>query len=84
MHLSYALANAQRVADPCFKRKLFPSPIQFLGVLYEDSGDLFSIGKLDAQWRVNIGCSNSHDSNQKIFPSEGDSELFDIVLDGNK
>ena len=84
MRLSYALANAQRVADPCFKRPLFPSPIQLPGALYEDSGDLFSMGKLDAQWLANVGCSNSHDSQHKIPPSEGESEFFEIVLDGNK
>ena len=65
----YAPTNSQRVVDPCFKRPLFRSPIQLSGALYEDSGDLFSIGKLDAQWRVNIGCSNSHDLHNKIPPS---------------
>jgi len=81
----YAPANDQRVADPCFKRPLFPSPQKAPGVLYEDSGDLFSMGKLDSQWLANVDSSNTHDVQQlKRPPSEGDSEFFEIALDPNK
>jgi len=80
----YAPANDQRVADPCFKRPLFPSPQKLPGAFYEDSGDLFSMGKLDSQWLANVDCSNSHDVQNKRPPSEGESEFFEIVLDRNK
>lgn len=57
----YAPANDQRVVDPCFKRPLFPSPQKTHVVLYEDSGDPFSMGKLDSQWLENVDSSNTHD-----------------------
>lgn len=71
----YAPTNDQRMADPCFKRPLFPSPQKVPDVLYEDYGDLFSMGKLDSQWLANIDSSNTHGVQLKCPPSEIQSSL---------
>ncbi|KAJ6675860.1 SPLA/RYANODINE RECEPTOR (SPRY) DOMAIN PROTEIN [Salix viminalis] len=43
---SYAHANARRTPNPCFTGPLVKSPT--LG--YDDSTELFSIGRIDSQW----------------------------------
>eukprot|EP00252_Welwitschia_mirabilis_P008794 TRINITY_DN20975_c0_g1_i1.p1 TRINITY_DN20975_c0_g1~~TRINITY_DN20975_c0_g1_i1.p1 ORF type:complete len:458 (-),score=32.28 TRINITY_DN20975_c0_g1_i1:172-1545(-) len=75
----YDPANAHRVPDPCFQKvkKLQTSP-------YEDSGDLFSIGKSDSQWFGQSGQCISQDLHTRSLTSEADSDLFEIVLDGAK
>lgn len=80
----YAQANLHRTPNPCFMGELTSSPI--LG--FEDSRELFSMGRIDAHWlerstkrnaqyfgSVNRGISDYDES------SEGD--LFEIVLDSN-
>ncbi|XP_071686335.1 uncharacterized protein [Rutidosis leptorrhynchoides] len=80
----YAQANLHRTPNPCFIGQLANSPI--LG--FEDSKELFSMGRIDAHWldrstkrnaqyfgSVNRGVSDYDES------SEGD--LFEIVLDSN-
>ena len=57
----YASTNDQRVDDRCFKRPFSPSPQKALGALYEDKGDIFSMGKLDSQCLGNVESSNTHD-----------------------
>eukprot|EP01018_Ginkgo_biloba_P039881 Gb_17990 [translate_table: standard] len=81
----YSAANAQRVPDPCFRRPANSTSKKFPGSsLYEDSADLFSMGRIDSQWLGGTGCSDSQDLQQKRPTSEGESELFEIVLDVTK
>lgn len=47
---AYAAANAQRVADPCFRRP--PAGGKAAG---EDSADLFSMGRINSDWLADAG-----------------------------
>ncbi|KAH9297273.1 hypothetical protein KI387_028955 [Taxus chinensis] len=79
----YLPANDQRVANPCMKRPLQSNSVNFLSrSVYEDSGDLFSIGRIDAQWLGNLESSNSDMQHKHVY-SETDSEFFEIHLDEN-
>ncbi|KAF2309786.1 hypothetical protein GH714_005096 [Hevea brasiliensis] len=81
---SYAAANAQRTPNPCFIGPLVNSPA--LG--YEDSKELFSMGRIDSQWLNRITTKGTHNSNgannQTVdFDEESEADLFEIVLDGS-
>lgn len=80
---SYAQANAQRTPNPCFIGPLVSSPA--LG--YEDSKELFSMGRIDSQWLNRSATKGSHISganNRAVdFDEESEADLFEIVLDGN-
>ncbi|KAI3777397.1 hypothetical protein L1987_47197 [Smallanthus sonchifolius] len=80
----YALANLQRTQNPCFIGPMANSSSSG----YEDSKELFSMGRIDSQWlnkttrsgpyhgNVNIGKMKDYDE-----ASEGD--LFEIVIESN-
>lgn len=78
----YAQANLQRTPNPCFIGPLASSPV--LG--YEDSRELFSMGRIDAQW-LNRSTTRStstpaNNLNRGIdFDEESEGDLFEIVLD---
>ncbi|GLJ43311.1 hypothetical protein SUGI_0899570 [Cryptomeria japonica] len=79
----YLPANGQRMANPCLRKQLQNNSVKFASrSVYDDSGDLFSMGRIDAQWRESIEDSNS-DMQHKHLYSEADSEFFEIVLDEN-
>lgn len=75
----YAVANAHRVSDPCFRRPYSRSLKN--GVTIEDSGDLFSMGRIDSQWFTGIQSPGSEDVQHRHVLSEAESDLFEIVLD---
>ncbi|KAL3505135.1 hypothetical protein ACH5RR_034976 [Cinchona calisaya] len=78
----YAPANLQRTSNPCFIGPLANSPV--LG--YEDSKELFSMGRIDAQW-LNRSTTRSNNTpgnnvNRGVdFDEESEGDLFEIVLD---
>jgi hypothetical protein len=79
---SYAQANAQRTPNPCFIGPPAKSPS--LG--YEDSKELFSMGRLDSQWlnrsTTTKGSHVNEANNQGVdFDDESEADLFEIVLD---
>lgn len=80
---SYAEANAQRTPNPCFIGPLVKSPA--LG--YEDSKELFSMGRIDSQWLNRSATKSSHingANNRAVdFDEESEADLFEIVLDGH-
>lgn len=80
----YAPANAQRTPNPCFVTPLVNHPTATLG--YEDSKELFSMGRIDSQW-LNNGSTpkGSHNSNGVAdLDDESETELFEIVLDSSR
>ncbi|WCJ35467.1 SPla/RYanodine receptor (SPRY) domain-containing protein [Euphorbia peplus] len=81
---SYVPANAERTPNPCFIGPLVNSSA--LG--YEDSKELFSMGRIDAQWHSrNATKSISHNNNSHNrtmdFDEESEADLFEIILEGN-
>ncbi|KAJ8772826.1 hypothetical protein K2173_028003 [Erythroxylum novogranatense] len=81
---SYAPANTQRTPNPCFIGPLANSPA--LG--YDDSKELFSMGRIDSQWMNRSATKGSHFSsgtnNKGVdFDEESEADLFEIVLEGN-
>ncbi|KAG6786494.1 hypothetical protein POTOM_008098 [Populus tomentosa] len=79
---SYEQANAQRTPNPCFIGPLSKSPA--LG--YEDSKELFSMGRIDSQWlnrsTTTKGGHVNEANNQGVdFDDESEADLFEIVLD---
>ncbi|KAJ9674352.1 hypothetical protein PVL29_023730 [Vitis rotundifolia] len=78
---SYAPANAQRTPNPCFIGPLVNSPAAALG--YEDSRELFSMGRIDSQWlnRCTTKSSLNNGSKALDFDEESEADLFEIVLD---
>eukprot|EP00249_Psilotum_nudum_P001416 c13886_g1_i1 orf=520-1980(+) len=75
----YLPANSQRILDPC-QRQLLSSSGK-TGAVNEDSGDLFSMGRIDAQWLSHLESPTSQDIQQLQVVAEPESELFEIVLD---
>lgn len=75
----YAPANSHRVSDPCFRRPYSRSGKN--GSVNEDSGDLFSMGRIDSQWFTGAQSPCSEDLQHRQVFSEADSDLFEIVLD---
>ncbi|KAL0432528.1 UNVERIFIED_CONTAM: hypothetical protein Slati_2587100 [Sesamum latifolium] len=74
--------NLQRTPNPCFIRPQQPnSPA--LG--YEDSKELFSMGRIDSQWLKRSGtirsCNYKGNSIGMEFELESEGDLFEIVLD---
>lgn len=74
----YAPANAHRVPDPCFKR---PFSTSLKASVNEDSGDLFSMGRIDSHWLTDIVSPTSEELQHRHMFSEAESDLFEIVLD---
>lgn len=79
----YAPANAQRTPNPCFIAPLVNHPTATLG--YEDSKELFSMGRIDSQWLNRSINKASCNCNNGVVDFEDDSEadLFEIVLDSS-
>lgn len=85
----YAPANSQRTPNPCFIGPLAKSP----ALSYEDSKELFSMGRIDSQWLNRNTTRNGHNSNNNNngsnhqkgpdFDVESEGDLFEIVLDSS-
>ncbi|KAF7830603.1 Protein ssh4 [Senna tora] len=84
----YAPANAQRTPNPCFIAPLVNSPINNT-LSYDDSKELFSMGRIDSQWlnrsATTKATHNNIGSNNRVvdFDEESEADLFEIVLDGS-
>ncbi|XP_022714504.1 uncharacterized protein LOC111274092 [Durio zibethinus] len=82
---AYAPANGQRTPNPCFIAPLVNSPTAALG--YEDSKELFSMGRIDSQWLNRCTTKGSHNNGTNYptteFDEESEADLFEIVLDNN-
>ncbi|KAI9106571.1 hypothetical protein K1719_022099 [Acacia pycnantha] len=82
----YAPANAQRTPNPCFIAPLVNSTSNTLG--YDDSKELFSMGRIDSQWLNRSATKGSHNggANNRVvdFDEESEADLFEIVLDGSE
>lgn len=80
----YAPANLQRTPNPCFIGPLANSPA--LG--YEDSKELFSMGRIDSQW-LNRSTTRGHyiygnsTNRGSDFDEVSEGDLFEIVLDSS-
>ncbi|XP_060199406.1 uncharacterized protein LOC132627835 [Lycium barbarum] len=83
----YPPANLQRTPNPCFIGPMANnSPV--LG--YEDSKELFSMGRIDAQWlnRSSIYTRSNNNTVNSLkqvldYDMESEGDLFEIVLDSN-
>ncbi|KAK9097347.1 hypothetical protein Sjap_022844 [Stephania japonica] len=81
----YAQANAQRTANPCFTAPLASATTAQPALGYEDSRELFSMGRIDAEWLNRCTTKSSHqtfsDKGTVDFDEESENEFFEIVLD---
>ncbi|PIA52872.1 hypothetical protein AQUCO_01000623v1 [Aquilegia coerulea] len=80
----YAPANVHRTPNPCFTRSHTNGPGAALG--YEDSKELFSMGRIDAEWLNRCTTRSSHstvniDNRRPEVDEESEADLFDIVLE---
>ena len=82
---AYAPANGYRTPNPCFIGPLVNSPAAALG--YEDSKELFSMGRIDSQWLNRCTTKGSHNNGTNYptteFDDESEADLFEIVLETN-
>ncbi|KAL3371896.1 hypothetical protein AABB24_008439 [Solanum stoloniferum] len=80
----YPPANLHRTPNPCFIGPIMQNDSPILG--YEDSKELFSMGRIDAQW---LNRSNTRSNNNTVnslkqvldYDLESEGDLFEIVLD---
>ncbi|KAG5613051.1 hypothetical protein H5410_024332 [Solanum commersonii] len=80
----YPPANLHRTPNPCFIGPIMHNDSPILG--YEDSKELFSMGRIDAQW---LNRSNTRSNNNTVnslkqvldYDLESEGDLFEIVLD---
>ncbi|KAB2023481.1 hypothetical protein ERO13_D06G019009v2 [Gossypium hirsutum] len=84
----YSPANGQRTPNPCFIGPVVNSPAAAAALGYEDSKELFSMGRIDSQWLnrcTNKGSHNNYGTNCSTmeFDEESEADLFEIVLDNN-
>ncbi|KAF5195338.1 SPla/RYanodine receptor (SPRY) domain-containing protein [Thalictrum thalictroides] len=80
----YPPANVHRTPNPCFIRSHTNGPGASLG--YEDSKELFSMGRIDAEWMNRCTTRSSHstvdiDNRRPEVDEESEADLFDIVLE---
>ncbi|KAL8261175.1 hypothetical protein R6Q59_025224 [Mikania micrantha] len=80
----YTQANLHRTPNPCFVKQSTNSPI--LG--YDDSRELFSMGRIDAHWldrstKRNAQYFGSVNRGTSDYDEFSDGDLFEIVLDNN-
>ncbi|KAK1427439.1 hypothetical protein QVD17_16125 [Tagetes erecta] len=80
----YTLANLHRTPNPCFIGQSASSPI----IGYEDSRELFSMGRIDAHWldrstKRNAQYFGSVNRGMSDYDESSDGDLFEIVLDNN-
>ncbi|GAB4852237.1 hypothetical protein Ancab_016429 [Ancistrocladus abbreviatus] len=82
---SYAPANVHRTPNPCFIGPLVNPPSASLG--YEDSRELFSMGRIDSGWLQHCATKSSttsigfNSSKAADYEEESEADLFEIVLD---
>lgn len=82
----YPPANLQRTSNPCFIGSIMANDSPILG--YEDSKELFSMGRIDAQW---LNRSNTRSNNNTVnslkqvldYDLDSEGDLFEIVLDNS-
>ncbi|XP_012452734.1 uncharacterized protein LOC105774724 [Gossypium raimondii] len=84
----YSPANGQRTPNPCFIGPVVNSPAAAAALGYEDSKELFSMGRIDSQWLnrcTNKGSHNNYGTNCSTmeFDEESEADLFEIVLDNH-
>ncbi|XP_051150855.1 uncharacterized protein LOC127265188 [Andrographis paniculata] len=78
----FSPANSRRTPNPCFSE-----PTTGSGLSYEDSKELFSMGRIDSQWRMrNRSNGNTVMNGAGRIKSDGeedvdDEDLFEIALD---
>uniref|UniRef100_A0A7N0SXH6 SPRY domain-containing protein n=1 Tax=Kalanchoe fedtschenkoi TaxID=63787 RepID=A0A7N0SXH6_KALFE len=82
----YAHANDARRPNPCF----LESPrSKRSGIFSEDSKELFSMGRIDSQWKIRPSTrsgvyTGSENARFREFDEESDiGDLFEIILEGN-
>ncbi|KAJ0754641.1 hypothetical protein HanPI659440_Chr09g0349041 [Helianthus annuus] len=81
----YAPANLQRTQNPCFVGPMANSPS--LG--YEDSKELFSMGRIDSQWlnqsttKSGPYLGNVNKGMAKDFDEASEADLFEIVIESD-
>lgn len=80
----YAPANMQRISNPCFTSPLANSPL-----LSYDDKELFSIGRINSQWR-NRSTTRGHymhgsstNRGTRDFDEISEGDLFEIVLNSS-
>ena len=80
----YAPANARRTANPCFVRSdsLGGGRSGSVGLDFDDSGELFSVGRVDSGWTDTSRASNGRKENGGVGAGDLDpeSDLFEISL----
>ncbi|KAI9200938.1 hypothetical protein LWI28_015447 [Acer negundo] len=76
---AYAAANAQRTSNPCFIGPLVNSPAAAAALGYEDSKELFSMGRIDSEWLNRSSTKGGNRTSE--FDEESEADLFEIVLD---
>lgn len=81
----YAPANAKRTANPCFVRaaSVGDGRSESMGLDFDDSGDLFSMGRVDSGWLEASRMSKSKKENgggATAGDLEAESDLFEISL----
>ncbi|KAJ0818829.1 putative ran-binding protein Vid30/RanBPM/SPLA, SPRY [Helianthus annuus] len=81
----YAPMNLQRTQNPCFVGPMTNSPS--LG--YEDSKELFSMGRIDSQWlnqsttKSGPYLGNVNKGMAKDFDEASEADLFEIVIESD-
>ncbi|OMP11845.1 SPla/RYanodine receptor SPRY [Corchorus olitorius] len=86
---AYGPANGQRTPNPCFIGPLVNSPAAAAALGYEDSRELFSMGRIDSQWlnrcatRGGHGLGSNYPTTEFDEQSDSEADLFEIVLDSN-
>lgn len=80
----YAPANLHRTQNPCFIGPMATSSSSG----YEDSKELFSMGKIDSQWLNQTTRSGPYHGNVnkgkiKDYDEASEGDLFEIVIESN-
>lgn len=75
----YSPSNAHRTPNPCFVGPVVDLTPAALG--YEDSKELFSMGRINAEWLTHTPTISTAISNRSNKVLESEDELFEIVLD---
>jgi hypothetical protein len=87
----YAPANARRTANPCFVRAASAVDARgggsgSIGLDFDDSGELFSMGRVDSGWMEALRASKSRKDSvagsgaASVGDPEAESDLFEISL----
>ncbi|KAG8060308.1 hypothetical protein GUJ93_ZPchr0002g26067 [Zizania palustris] len=79
----YAPANARRTSNPCFVPTAGEGRSGLMGLDFDDSSDLFSMGRVDSGWLEASQVSKSRKDNggaASAGDQDADSDLFEISL----